>query len=281
MLRRLLLVEFWMKSQISAGRRTEEERKGLFTGMRYDRQTVAGDGNDCIACQDASWSGGSRVVRVEGLVVVLVLEYVHYSTTTTSVDEDRRPRALGWLAVLLAMHREITTQAYHDAYCFLIAQPWATGGAVVRGYERVHVEPAPVRSGYLGRPHIGSGSHRSTNISFDYGPNPRRAFWGASAQARGTDDPAALRTVLNVEDVGAVQGALLSRSWACWRRAGGLLGACWGGERGSGVESCLVYRCSRAQGRLPCGLLTRNELGSGDGTSSPCNPVLATLCLDA
>jgi hypothetical protein len=31
------------------------------------------------------------------------------------------------------------------------------------------------------------------------GPSPRRAFWGASAQARGTDDPAALCPVLNVE----------------------------------------------------------------------------------
>lgn len=98
---------------------------------------------------------------------------------------------------------ERAASANHEAPCFLIAQAVATGGALVvwwfvgtKGY-------MSSRHRYGGRclrgPHIGSGWHRSTNIIFDCGPNPRRAFWGASAQARGTDDPAAVWTVLNVE----------------------------------------------------------------------------------
>jgi len=80
---------------------------------------------------------------------------------------------------------------------------WYVGSRGTKGY----FEPASVRRLLLRRSHICQHRTRQTNIVFDYGPSPRRAFWGASAQARGTDDPAALCPVLNVEALRCTGGA--------------------------------------------------------------------------
>lgn len=94
------------------------------------------------------------------------------------------------------------TDTNHDASCFLIAQAMASASLWVVWWfvgTKRYMSSRHRYGGCLKRAAYRSGSHRSTNIIFDCGPNSRQAFWGASVQARGTDDPAALWTVLNVE----------------------------------------------------------------------------------
>jgi hypothetical protein len=73
----------------------------------------------------------------------------------------------------------------------------------VHWYKKDTCEPAPGRHSTTctlsGRSAIGSGWHRSANIVFDCGTKVRRAAWGASVPAHGSDDPAASWTVLAAE----------------------------------------------------------------------------------
>jgi hypothetical protein len=138
-------------------------------------------------------------------------------------------------------------------------------------------------AGFLTRPHIGSGWHRSTNMPFDCQSNLRRGFWHVSVQVRGNDDPAAFvdcaqRRMLVCSHTLAAQGLTCSNwRWENGRRVShlGLLDARTHAR--THARTCVPCRPSRLQhvardvSDARCSWSRRKDLPAhADSVPSPC-----------